>query len=181
MKNAGTDGPQRLLAAAIRLLPNERRGWGLAMLAELGQLQHPSTRWRFALGCARVAIFPPRKGGLSQTIMEQTQKSVIKTLGLAILISFLLVLPFPILQVVYSQLSLRKSDNFVLFGLLWLLSMAFIVSVIPIVRTIRMGNSLLANPITLLLRVAFLALLAWMWGVIIIDQLPCFLGVPNCD
>src|SRR5262245_4869178 len=113
--------------------------------------------------------------------MEQTQKRVIKTLGLATLISFFLVLPFPILQAVYSQINLRKPDNFILYGLLWLLSVAFIVTVIPIVRTIRMGNSLLANPITLLFKVACLALIAWMWSGIIIDQLPCFLGVPNCD
>jgi hypothetical protein len=39
----------------------------------------------------------------------------------------------------------------------------------------------MANPINLLLRVAFLALIAWMWGGILIDQMPCFLGVPNCD
>jgi hypothetical protein len=29
--------------------------------------------------------------------------------------------------------------------------------------------------------VVFMALIAWEWGVIIVDQMPCFLGVPNCD
>jgi hypothetical protein len=32
-----------------------------------------------------------------------------------------------------------------------------------------------------LLRVGFSALILMMWAGIIIDQLPCFLGVPNCD
>jgi hypothetical protein len=32
-----------------------------------------------------------------------------------------------------------------------------------------------------LLRVVFLAFIARMWIGILIDQMPCFLGVPNCD
>jgi len=42
-------------------------------------------------------------------------------------------------------------------------------------------NNMLANPVRFLFRVAFLTLLVIMWGGIIMDQLPCFLGVPNCD
>lgn len=56
---AGMDGPRRLLAAAVRLMPESRRDWGEAMLAEIGQCGDRSARWRFALGCARVALFPP--------------------------------------------------------------------------------------------------------------------------
>jgi len=85
-----TEIPERLLTAAVRRMPAERREWGAAMLAELAQLQHPSTRWRFALGCTRVALFPPRKGGLLQTIM---MKSIVTTLGAVALIGFLLVQP----------------------------------------------------------------------------------------
>ncbi|MCI0587466.1 MAG: hypothetical protein L0323_11560 [Planctomycetes bacterium] len=54
------DGPARLLAAAVATLPGERRDWGAAMAAELGRVQGSSERWRFAAGCARAAIFPPR-------------------------------------------------------------------------------------------------------------------------
>ena len=39
----------------------------------------------------------------------------------------------------------------------------------------------MAHPTNLLFRVAFLALIAIIWAGILIDQLPCFLGVPNCD
>ncbi|MGH9850572.1 MAG: hypothetical protein ACREBD_12095 [Blastocatellia bacterium] len=82
--------PERLLTSAVRRMPAERSEWGAAMLAELAQLQHPSTRWRFALGCARVALFPPHKGGLLQTLM---MKSVIATLGTVAIISFILLQP----------------------------------------------------------------------------------------
>jgi len=89
-----TDAPRRLLTIAARRMPAERSEWGEAMLAELAQLQNPFTRWRFALGCARVALFPPRKGGLLQTIMNNKMDSVIMTFGTVALSGLILALPF---------------------------------------------------------------------------------------
>jgi hypothetical protein len=40
-------------------MPEDRRGWGAAMLAELDAIRGPADRWRFAAGCLRVALFPP--------------------------------------------------------------------------------------------------------------------------
>jgi hypothetical protein len=54
------DGPGWLLAAAAAALPVDRRDWGAAMAAELAQVQGRAARWRFAAGCARTAVFPPR-------------------------------------------------------------------------------------------------------------------------
>ncbi len=152
------------------------------MLAELAQLQHPFPRWRFALGGVGVALFPPRKGGFLQTIMKQTTKSILTTLGSAAFIGFILTLPFAILEFLNQAITQQNAPGLiVLFSLLWLLPTAFIVLLAPLVRTVRAGNSLLATPVSLVFRVAFMALLAMMWGGILIDQLPCFLGVPNCD
>jgi hypothetical protein len=53
------DGPGWLLAAATATLPAARRDWGAAMTAELGQVQGGVSRWRFAAGCARAAVWPP--------------------------------------------------------------------------------------------------------------------------
>ena len=61
---SAVDGPALLLAAAVRRLPADRRDWGAAMTAELAQLRDPWVRRRFALGCARVALFPPRDARL---------------------------------------------------------------------------------------------------------------------
>jgi hypothetical protein len=88
------DGPGLLLTRAVRLMPAERGEWGAAMLAELARLQHPTTRWRFALSCARVALFPPRKDGVLQTVMNYKLEGIIATLGSAALIGLILVLPF---------------------------------------------------------------------------------------
>jgi hypothetical protein len=170
------DAPKLLLAAAVRLMSSERREWGAAMLAELAQLQNPSTRWRFALGCARAALLAPRQGGLLQTIMNNITKSVVA----AALISLILVAPFAFLELRYGS---HNYSNFpvALFGALWLLGTIFLITIAPIVRTVRAGGSLLAHPVTLWLRLVLLAFVAWMWVGITIDQLPCFLGVPNCD
>jgi len=92
------------------------------------------------------------------------------------------VLPFAILESLFNTVNKQNALGLiVLFGLLWLSSMAFIVILAPIVRTALSGNNIMASPINLLFRVALLAFIAMVWGGILIDQLPCFLGVPNCD
>jgi hypothetical protein len=63
-RTGGRDVPARLLAAAVHRLPADRRPWGRAMLAELAEVPAGAQRWRFALGCTRVALFPPRRGAL---------------------------------------------------------------------------------------------------------------------
>jgi hypothetical protein len=58
------DTPGLLLAAAASRMPGERREWGEAMMAELDQVQDLTSRWWFALGCVRVALFPPGREGM---------------------------------------------------------------------------------------------------------------------
>jgi hypothetical protein len=57
-----TDIPASLLAWAVRTIPQARREWGLAMLAELPSVPSGVARWRFALGCVRAALFLPSAG-----------------------------------------------------------------------------------------------------------------------
>jgi hypothetical protein len=57
------DRPGLLLAVAARQIPEERREWGAAMMAELGQINGLASRWWFALGCVRTALFLPRRDG----------------------------------------------------------------------------------------------------------------------
>jgi hypothetical protein len=51
----------------------------------------------------------------------------------------------------------------------------------PIARTMQAGGSLFAHPIHLIIVVFILATFAIGFASFIIDQWPCFLGVPNCD
>lgn len=113
---------------------------------------------------------------------EDLTKSIYTNLKSAALISLILVLPFVILESLNNTITKQNAPGLiVLFGLLWLLPIAFIVTIVPVVRTVRAEQSVMANPINLLFRAAFLALVAIIWTGILIDQLPCFMGVPNCD
>jgi hypothetical protein len=96
------------------------------------------------------------------------------------IISFVLVLPFIILEWVNRQ-HFHEGFPILLFGFLWLLSTAFMAILMPIVRNVRAGNNILANPLFLLFSFVFLLSIAWEWSALVIDQMPCFLGVPNCD
>src|SRR5262245_56954508 len=59
---AAHDGPALLVAVSAAALPADRGDWGEAMTAELAQVDDREARWRFAAGCARTALFPPRGG-----------------------------------------------------------------------------------------------------------------------
>jgi hypothetical protein len=50
-----------------------------------------------------------------------------------------------------------------------------------IVEKVRAKTNIMDDPIALLPSASFLILMAWLWVGILLDQMPCFLGVPNCD
>ena len=107
-------------------------------------------------------------------------KTIFTTLRSPAIISFLLVIPFMILELV-NRRNFHEGFPIVLFGFLWLLQMIFIVTVMSTVRNVRAGNNIIADPINFLFRVVLLVFLTMLWAGILIDQVPCFVGVPNCD
>jgi hypothetical protein len=107
-------------------------------------------------------------------------KNTLIILKSPVVISFLFMVPFLILELV-NRRSFNEGFPFPLFALLWLLPLIFIVTLMPIVRNVRAGNSILVQPMILAIRVVALIFVAWMWFGIVIDQMPCFMGVPLCD
>jgi hypothetical protein len=109
--------------------------------------------------------------------------------------SFLLALPFItifILFVFRIEPSLGPLDplldpenshlgSFIVFGSFILLLVGFTISVIPIVRSKKIGNGVAANPINLFLSTFILFFILAFISSIVIDQYPCWKGVPNCD
>jgi hypothetical protein len=77
--------------------------------------------------------------------------------------------------------SLPVPGPFIAFILLSLPVAAGIIAARPIVNTLRAGGSLFAHPINLIIVVFILSTFAIGFASFIIDQWPCFLGVPNCD
>jgi hypothetical protein len=93
---------------------------------------------------------------------------------------FLLLFPFLILELV-NRRNFHEGFPILLLSILWLLAVIFLVTLMPLVRNVRVGNNIFTNPVSILFRVVFLVILARMWTGVLIDQMPCFLGVPNCD
>jgi hypothetical protein len=164
-----SDVAGRLLAFAVQRMPPARREWGAAMLAELAALQDSPTRWKFALGCAWVAVFPPPTGGPFETMKYTTIT--------AALVSTVLVAPLLYFELRYGY----SGFPYFLFAVLWLVPAVFVFAAGPLIRAMRAGQSVLAHPVVLSARVGFLVLAALFWTAIVNDQMPCFLGVPNCD
>jgi hypothetical protein len=91
-----------------------------------------------------------------------------------------LVLPFMILEV-RNRGEFDDGFPLALFVVMWLLSASFIFVLTPIVRDLGAGSRATAHPRSLVPRVVLLILITWLWVGLVIDQMPCFLGVPNCD
>jgi hypothetical protein len=97
---------------------------------------------------------------------------VSKQLSLARVIGLSTVLVLPLLVL---ELKNQPVNQFpiVLFAVLWLLPFAFILLALELLAGKRLT-------VTLALGVVMLAI-AMFWVMLVIDQMPCFLGVPNCD
>jgi hypothetical protein len=75
----------------------------------------------------------------------------------------------------------RVPSQFIALVLFSLPVVAGIIAGRPIVSTLRAGGSLFAHPINLIIVVFILSTFALGFASFIIDQWPCFIGVPNCD
>lgn len=107
-------------------------------------------------------------------------KTAFPKLGLPAVVGLISVLPFVLLELVNKP---HPEETFpvALFGLMWLLATVFFLLLISIVRNFGAGKNVTAHPIALVASVVCLFLIAALWGAILLDQMPCFLGIPNCD
>jgi hypothetical protein len=113
-------------------------------------------------------------------IWRVPMRPFISKLKLPALISLFLVVPFIVLELV-NRRNLPEDFPIVLFLFLWVLSIIFISVLTPIIHGFWREKPIIANWGSLLLRLAFLIPVGWVWIAIILDQMPCFLGVPICD
>lgn len=133
--------------------------------------------WAFvetAMGIVREHVLLITEGVMMKTMLANPLSAVV--------ISFIFcVLPFMTLEWATRSDLPRSDASPMLWIVMWLPSAIFIAILMPIMRNLRCaGNSILANPVSLLLRVGILIFLAWIWGTLVIDQMPCFLGGSGC-
>jgi hypothetical protein len=71
--------------------------------------------------------------------------------------------------------------SLIVLGLALFLPVALVVVLAPVVRSVHAGNKIAAHPINFLLAAVILFFIVMIVGGIIVDQYPCWVGVPNCD
>ena len=107
-------------------------------------------------------------------------KNLLVSLKSPAILSLLLVTPFMVMEVV-NRRNFKEDFPVALFGVMWLLPVVFLLILVPVVRSARAGNPPMANPVKFLLSISLLVLIVIVWVGILLDQMPCFLGVPLCD
>jgi hypothetical protein len=85
------------------------------------------------------------------------------------------IVPFVLMELI-NRRAFHEGFPVTLFVTLWLLAFAIVALLRPVLSR---AASITAAGITG--RLLLTGLLAYAWGAILLDQLPCFLGIPNCD
>lgn len=106
-------------------------------------------------------------------------KSVMSAGG-SLLISVGMVGPFAVLQLV-NRMAFNEGFPFVLFAFMSLHALLIVLLLAPAVRRLRESGSLRALKLGHWAGLLVGVVLAVGYADVVIDQLPCFLGVPNCD
>ena len=131
--------------------------------------------------------------------MSNAMRNIFANPRAAALIGLILSLPLPfILLVAWFEIeplqsylkywfmessSPRNSTFAIIFFLssLLLLPVAAVITLRPAVQRMRVGAGVAANTVNLLLGAAILVFLTTIVVTFIVDQYPCWIGVPNCD
>jgi len=111
---------------------------------------------------------------------DQAAPGALKSFGTSLLISSTLVAPFIVLQLV-NRRAFHEELPFVLFTFMSLHSLLIVLLVTPALRCLRSERRLRALTLGHWAGLALSAFLTVAYVNVVIDQLPCFLGVPNCD
>jgi hypothetical protein len=111
---------------------------------------------------------------------DQAGPGILKFFVASLMISAALVVPFIVLQWI-NRRTFHEDFPFVLFTFMSLHALFIVLLLTPALQRLRAERSLralrLGHWVGLLLGV----LLVYVYANVVIDQLPCFLGVPNCD
>jgi hypothetical protein len=111
---------------------------------------------------------------------EHSAPGTVHSFGVSLLISATLVVPFFGLQLV-TRGAAHEEFPFVLFLFMSLHSLLIVLLLTAPIRRLRVERSLSALGLGHWAGLILALFLVFVYVNVIIDQLPCFLGVPNCD
>lgn len=107
-------------------------------------------------------------------------KTILANFKTPALIGFLLTLPFMILELV-NRWKYHETFPIHIFAVLWLLSTIFFLALVSVIKNLRTGEKSSINLFKFVITSLFMLLVSFIWLTILMDQINCFLGVPNCD
>jgi hypothetical protein len=111
---------------------------------------------------------------------DQAAPGTLRSFGTSLLIGSALVAPFIVLEWV-NRRAFHEDFPFVLFTFMSLHSLFIVVLLTPALRRLRSEKDLGALTLGHWAGLVLSAVLMLAYANVVIDQLPCFLGVPNCD
>ena len=111
---------------------------------------------------------------------EQAATGIRKSFVASLLISAALVAPFIVLEWV-NRRTFDEDFPFVLFIFMSLHSLLMVVLLTPAFQRLRVERSPSALKLGHWVGLLLGLFLVYVYVNVIIDQFPCFLGVPNCD
>lgn len=111
---------------------------------------------------------------------NQAASGVFKPFVASLFISATLVAPFVVLQLVNRRVY-HEEFPFVFFSFMSLHSLLIVLLLTPALRQFRAERSLRALNLGHWAGLLLGAYLGYAYAAVVTDQLPCFLGVPNCD
>jgi hypothetical protein len=111
---------------------------------------------------------------------KRNTKNITKNTIIATLAGLVVVIPFIVLEWINTSGFTQKEFPTAIFTFMWLNVGLFVFTLISLVKNVREGV-LRTSLIVIVPKVVFLIILALGFTNLVADQLPCFLGVPNCD
>lgn len=176
---------QKLLTCYPRSFRQEFAASMVQNVGDLWREQQRQSLWRklnFVVWLLLDTVISIVREQLAEAREDTKMKTFVGDIRSATIFSFVLTLPLVLLELIHKPgaTGIPFQFPYTLFAVLWLAPLLFMLTLLPLVRAVRTGNTAIANPL-LLLRVALLLFLALLWFGLMSDQLPCFLGVPNCD
>ena len=107
-------------------------------------------------------------------------RGALRSFVMSLLISLTFVVPFIVLQWV-NRRAFHDDFPFVLFTFMSLHSLLIVLLLTPALRRLRSERHLRALKLGHWAGLVVSAVLISAYVNVVVDQLPCFLGVPNCD
>lgn len=183
--------------------PAFRQRFGESMEQTFGDLcneRNGQTSFGFLLWTFGETFAGVVKEHLTQIKRGATMENLISNGKSAALIGFLLAMPFALLLFIEvsgveplhgflmaltteggSAPRLSNFGKIFMLGTLLLLPLGFIISLAPVVRNARAGFGLTASPVNILISAVLFIFIAALITGFVVDQYPCWIGVPNCD